>query len=86
MSFDLPGGLAVSSLIVDGMLSCVLFGESANGLIGAEGSIDGKSTNLVSSAATDWSTRAEVDAELGEAHGMRRSALHVESFPRHKIC
>lgn len=86
MSFDLLGGLVVGSLIVDGMSSLVLFGESANGLIGAEGSIDGKSTNGVASATGDWSSRAKVDAELGEVHGMLRSALHVESFPRHKIC
>lgn len=86
LSFDLLGGLVVSSLVVDGVLSLILLGESANRSIGAERSIDGESTNGVTSTANDWSAWPEVDVKFVEGHGMLRSALHVESSPRHKIC
>lgn len=70
VSFNLLGALIVGSLIVYGMRSLVLFGEPAEGSIGAEGSINGESSNGIISMAFNESAWAEVDVELGKLHGM----------------
>ena len=75
----------ISSLIVNCVLPCILFGEFADGLCLMEGASDCKVSVGVCSWSLNESWGPELYIKVIKVHWMLISTLEVVSFPRHKI-
>ena len=72
-----------SSLIEDGMLSDVLFENSADWLIRGKTALESKFTNFINSATVNETSRFGINNQFGELHLVCIIKLEIVCYPGH---
>jgi len=72
-----------SSLIEDGMLSDVLFENSADWIIRGKTALESKFANFISSATVNETSRFSINSKFGELHLVWSFKLEIACYPGH---